>query len=302
MYTIKEAAARAGVSVQVVRAWERRYGVVEPTRSAAGYRLYDEAAIDRLRAMTRLIDDGWAPSTAARHIRELDDDTIRETAEGSASTPEITTARPAQVLTEAFVRSAAALDEQGFESVLDEMFASGSFEQVASQLVMPALVAVGDGWATGKLDVASEHAAAAAVQRRLGMAFFAAGVPKDDDIVLVGLPPGTRHDLGALAFATAARRAGVTIRYLGADLPVADWLDAVARTRARGVVIGVIMDDDIQSAINVARSIRAKHANVLLAFGGRASASLATTGLEPAITLPDDLTGAVRALRAELGA
>ena len=68
MYTIKEAAARTGISVALLRAWERRYGVVEPVRTAAGYRVYDDAALDRLRAMRRLVDDGWSPSLAAEAI------------------------------------------------------------------------------------------------------------------------------------------------------------------------------------------------------------------------------------------
>ena len=55
MYTISEAAERAGVSVDLMRAWERRYGVVTPGRTAAGYRLYDVATINRIRAMRHLV-------------------------------------------------------------------------------------------------------------------------------------------------------------------------------------------------------------------------------------------------------
>src|SRR4051794_27389129 len=68
MYTIKEAALRSGVSVPLLRAWERRYGVVEPERTASGYRLYDDRAITRLRAMRALIAEGWSASNAAARI------------------------------------------------------------------------------------------------------------------------------------------------------------------------------------------------------------------------------------------
>ena len=305
MYTIKQAAARSGVPVQLLRAWERRYGVVSPARTASRYRLYDDAAIARLRAMRQLIDDGWAPSTAAARIVELDEATIEEIA---GAMPEAVGASPrtaraaatAESLTDAFVSSAAALDERGLEQILDEMFARGSFEQVATELVMPALVALGDGWAKGKVDVAAEHAAAGAVQRRLGMAFVAAGLPRDEDVVLVGLPPGAWHDLGALAFATAARRAGLAVRYLGADLPVSDWLEAIALTKARGVVVGVVIGRDVQAALEVARAIREAYPHLLVAFGGRQSGAVPTDGLEPALVLPQELPGAVQALRMEL--
>ncbi len=68
MYTIKQASLRAGVSIEVLRAWERRYGIVRPERTESGYRLYDDSAIDRVRAMRQLVDSGWSASQAAREI------------------------------------------------------------------------------------------------------------------------------------------------------------------------------------------------------------------------------------------
>src|SRR3954465_13633380 len=68
MMMIGHAAALAGVSVELLRAWERRYGVVSPVRTPAGYRLYDDAAIDRLRHMRTLVDSGWSARPAADAI------------------------------------------------------------------------------------------------------------------------------------------------------------------------------------------------------------------------------------------
>jgi hypothetical protein len=68
MYTIEQAALRTGISVPLLRAWERRYGVPTPDRSASGYRLYGDEAIAQLRAMRQLVDEGWAPSQAAIEV------------------------------------------------------------------------------------------------------------------------------------------------------------------------------------------------------------------------------------------
>lgn len=300
MYTIKQAAAQSGVSVQLLRAWERRYGVVMPSRTKAGYRLYDDGAISKLRAMRLLVDNGWSPSSAAAHVRELDDAAVvqilgMEHDRAANGTP--TAAAATDGLADAFVDSASRLDEASFEAILDRMFAQGTFERVSSELVMPALVALGEGWASGRVDVAGEHAAANAVQRRLALAFLASGQPRDDKgAILVGLPPGARHDLGALAFATAARRAGLNVRYLGADLPVADWLEAVKLTEARAIVIGALIGRDVKPAAQVARAVRDLHDDVLIAFGGRRAGSIATDGLDPVVVLPDDLGAAATAL------
>src|SRR4051812_16842904 len=227
MYTIKEAAVRSGLTVPVLRAWERRYGVVTPTRTAGGYRVYDDAALARLRSMRRLIDDGWSPSAAAAAIvagTEPPDDIRTEPGvEDRASQ-----------LVRQLVDAAAILDSPRIEAVLDEMFAAGTYERVVEDHVIPSLRALGDAWATGRLPVAGEHIASNAILRRLAASFQASGPgPDDGRLVLVGMPPGGRHELGGLIFATALRRAGLAVIYLGADLPVDDWIAAVERTEAR---------------------------------------------------------------------
>ena len=73
-------------------------------------------------------------------------------------------------------------------------------------------------------------------------------MPGPRDSAVVGLPPGSRHELGALAFAVALRRRGVGVLYLGADVTVDGWVDALARTRARAAVIGVVTPDDRAAA------------------------------------------------------
>ncbi len=297
MYTIKQAASRAGVSVPLLRAWERRYGIVDPARTDAGYRLYDDASIARLRAMRRLVDDGWSPRAAAATLRTADAETVR-TIVGSLPTGAEPTDR-ADDLVDRFVTAAADLDEPRVEAVLDEMFALGTFEHVAAELVMPALVALGDAWAAGRVDVAAEHAASHAVLRRLGTAFIAAGRPPHErDLVLVGLPPGARHELGALAFGIAARRAGLPLVYLGPDLPVQDWIEAAVHLAARAAVIGVVTPADVDPARRVAAALHAARPSLLIAFGGRAAPS--GSARDGAIRLPAELPAAVDALRAAL--
>src|SRR5215213_11167645 len=70
MYNIKQAAARAGVSVPVLRAWERRYGIVAPERSPSGYRRFDDESVARVRTMRSMVESGWSPSAAAAAILE----------------------------------------------------------------------------------------------------------------------------------------------------------------------------------------------------------------------------------------
>ena len=295
MYTIKEAAARTGLTVPVLRAWERRYGVVAPMRTAGGYRVYDEAALRRLRSMRRLVDDGWSPSAAAAAI-------IAGTNPPAGIQTDSTAEEKEDPLVEQFVDAAAALDSPRIEAVLDEMFARGTYERVMEDHVIPSLRALGDAWAAGRVPVAGEHVASNAALRRLAASFQASGPGRDQGRpVLVGMPPGARHELGALIFATALRRAGLSVVYLGADLPLDDWIAAVERTDARAVVIGAVMPADATGAMSVAEQLRARRPEVLIAFGGTAAPDPdAATASTSTIRLPVQIGEALAALSASL--
>jgi DNA-binding transcriptional MerR regulator/methylmalonyl-CoA mutase cobalamin-binding subunit len=265
MYTIKQAAQRVGISVPVMRAWERRYGIVSPERTPAGYRLYDDDAIDRLATMRRLVESGWSASQAAAAIRS-GEVPVDASAAALGATPSDPSSRADLIAP--FVASAAAMDEPAVEALLDEAFARGTFERVVDEHLLPALRALGDAWAAGSVSVAAEHAASHAVLRRLAAAFQAAAHPTDRPAVLVGLPAGSRHEAAALAFATALRRRGIPAIYLGADVPASGWLAAVTATGARAVVIGAPTASDAAAAVDTAATLRVRHPSILLAFGG----------------------------------
>jgi methanogenic corrinoid protein MtbC1 len=260
MYTIRQAAARTRLNVPTIRAWERRYGVVRPARTAAGYRLYDEAAIARLDAMRRLVDDeGWRPSQASQEVLAAGDDLA---ALGAMGRPQVADAPadlnggdPVAQSIDAFLEATTELDVPAIEDILDATFANQRFERAMDDVVFPALRGVGERWSTGEVDVAAEHAASETVRRRLAGLYEAAGRPFSGPLVIVGLPPGSRHELGAMAFAVAARRAGIAVLYLGADVPLESWLRTVRETGAPVVVLGVVTAADVESATMVAEGL-----------------------------------------------
>jgi methanogenic corrinoid protein MtbC1 len=244
--------------------------------------LYDETSLQTLRTMRSLVEGGWTASEAARAIRSGEVPLVeaasseRPISSASAQGPD---RRNRDRLVERFVASATASSPAETEAVLDEILASGSYEAIVDDLLLPAAAALGDAWATGRISVAAEHAASAAVGRRLAAIFQASGVPGRVAVV-VGLPPGARHELGALAFAAAIRRRGVGVLYLGADVTVDGWIDAVSRTKARGAVIGVVTAADRAAAAAVAKAL-AEAEVPLVAIGGQAS----TPDLDGAATL-----------------
>lgn len=262
MYTIKQAAARSGVGVSLLRAWERRYAIVSPARTASGYRLYDDEAITRLRAMRQLVDGGWTASQAADAVLRGQVELTVEPAQGAIFS---------HADTEAFLSAAASYDAVALESVLDAFFARGSYEAVIDDLVLPAVAALGGAWASGRIDVAAEHLASATVQRRLAALFDLGGAPGAGPSVAVGLPPGARHEIGTLAFAVALRRQGVSVLYLGPDVPLASWVHVVSERTLAAVVIGVAVSSDVDHVDEVAEAIREARPLLTIAVGGPAA-------------------------------
>jgi DNA-binding transcriptional MerR regulator/methylmalonyl-CoA mutase cobalamin-binding subunit len=300
MYTIKEASARTGVGAPLIRAWERRYGVVRPTRTPSGYRLYDDATINVLLTMRALTESGWTASEAARAIL-AGEAAIDEVAVGPAvpraPAPSAAATHRAGTIAR-FVSAAEMASPVETEAALDAILDAGSFEAVVDDLLLPAVAALGDSWVAGRLSVAAEHAASAAVARRLAAVYQAAGIPTRPSVV-VGLPPGARHELGALAFAAALRRRRVGVLYLGADVTVDGWVDVFARTRARAAVIGVVTAADREAAAEVVMALQALAVPIIAVGGPAARPELApTNGMR---VLPERIVEAAAAIAEALG-
>jgi DNA-binding transcriptional MerR regulator/methylmalonyl-CoA mutase cobalamin-binding subunit len=301
MYTIKRAALRSGLPVETIRAWERRYDVVRPTRTSAGYRLYDDDAIARLIAMRQLVEiEGMRPSQAAEQLQADPAAVARLVDEASRGLPSPDgraerSAEASAATVAAFVAAAGALDVPGMERALDEGFAAERFEAALAHVVFPALRAVGEGWASGELDVGMEHAASETVRRRLARFYEAAGSSGSEPQVLIGLPPGAHHELGALAFAVTARRGGLEVLYLGADVPLESWRRAATTTAARVAVIGVTTRADVRHAAAVVADLGEAGVPATLAVGGSWAGSVA--GPDGPIVLSADIEAAVDEVR-----
>ena len=270
MYTIKHAAEQVGISANTLRAWERRYGIVSPQRTEAGYRVYSEGDVDVLRTMSLLVDEGWTPSLAAREAlrREglpgapvLMDDSADEGAGQNGSRPQVE-------LSERFVEAAADIDTAVLASVLDEMFSIGSFETVARRYLFPTLTALGDAWASERVSIAAEHFASSAIMRRLSAAYEAAAAFGKGRRILLGMASGGRHEIGLFAFAVAARRRGLDTGYLGCDLPIEDWLSAAAEPGVAALVVAMPTEADVAPTTALVTAIRDRHPGMLIGAGG----------------------------------
>ncbi len=280
-----------------------------PTRTASGYRLYDDEAIERLVAMRQLVEvDGVRPSQAADQVRGGGPAVAGLAARARQASVDAGPAGAAGPVGGGSAPSSIAalreatrrMDIPAIERLLDEAFAAERFEAATSNVVYPALRAIGEDWAEGSIDVAMEHAASETIRRRLARFYDAAvdlSAPLD---VIVGMPPGCQHEIGAMGFAVAARRGGLSVLYLGANVPVPSWVRTADAVGAPAAVVGAIVDRDVPAAIDVVTSLLASTSRPLVFVGGRVAPAVAeATG---AVALPAHLDAAVEVVRQRLRA
>lgn len=240
MYTIGQAASASGVPALTIRAWERRYGLLAPTRSESGYRLYDHAQLATLRRMAHLVESGVPARQAAALVTA-----------GPVAAARVADEPPAHL-----VELALTLDDRAITAALDARLAAVGLDAMVDDWLMPELVALGQAWADGVVDVAHEHALSAVVQRWLAGVHGSTSVT-DAPVVLLGLPAGVRHELGLLALACCLTARGVDARWLGPDVPVGSWAAAVEASGARGVVLAATRRRDLRPAREAREAITA---------------------------------------------
>lgn len=290
MYTIKHAAQRVGITTATLRAWERRYGVIAPHRSESGYRLYGDHDVAVLRSMKQLVDQGWSAALAAAEAIRLD---RAQPALEVAAAP-VDGASSSSDLAERLTTAASALDTTDLAATLDQVFALGGFETVMTDHVFPALEELGDAWADGRVSIAGEHLASNAVMRRLALAYEAAAAHGHGPRIALGTAPNTRHEIGLFAFAVAARRHGLDTDYLGADLPIDDWLGVVDDPDLAAAVLVIPTTADIIATAAVITALHDHRPDLLVAVGG-AQQSHAP---EPAVRLGHDIVAGAKTLAA----
>jgi methanogenic corrinoid protein MtbC1 len=253
--------------------------------------------------MKALVDAGWAPSQAAGAAASPADEGPRSAKSDEMSIPTgpgVSAAAPPaggtfEAYMDRFVEAARVLDERGMEAAVGEAVASVGVDDAVERFVLPAMVAVGRAWAGARLSVAAEHAASGVVMRRLAALYEAAASPGSVDC-LVGLPPGSRHEIGALAFAVACRRAGLGVLYLGADVPLESWASAAGRHPGAVVSLGAVTPAEAAAAADVVAALGRAEPKAVIAIGG-ASRQQAAAGRSGVILLPEDLRSAAAIVR-----
>jgi DNA-binding transcriptional MerR regulator len=253
---------RTGVAVATLRAWESRYGVLQPCRTHGGHRLYSEEDVDRVLAVLRLTSQGWSVSAAAASVTTertparlglvstgtdgaasgAADGVERRAAHGEGSEADSADPRrdPAsRRLEEDLARAVRTFDVSMADGVLDEALARFGVAFALEDVVMPMLRRLGEGWEDDPALIAAEHFATNTLRPRLHLLLLGARNANAPTCVAAA-PVHEDHELGVLAAAAVASDLGFRVTYLGGRTPTSALERSVATIRPDVVLIGAM--------------------------------------------------------------
>ncbi len=238
-YPIRAAAKLTGLSVDTLRAWERRYKAVTPERSERG-RLYGDAEIRRLLLLRSAVEAGFAigqvASLSDEELVELERapgvavKQARQNEEGEESVPEVL---------RTLLDAVRAYDYRGASAELERLALLMTPHDLVYSVVLPAMRHVGEGWEKGTFQVAQEHLLSACVRNLLGSLVRLQRAINGAPRILFATPAGELHEFGILAAAVLAVAHQVEVAYLGPNLPAGEILSAAAMSSSRVAAIGI---------------------------------------------------------------
>jgi MerR family transcriptional regulator, light-induced transcriptional regulator len=236
-YPIAAAARLTGLSLDTIRAWERRYGAVVPQRGARG-RVYTDAQVQRLRTLSALVGLGHPISEVAVLPDPRLDELLRRTMEGQAR-PARREAAPGGSPISRVVAAIDAFDYAAADREVARLASLYPPRDLVHQVALPLMRLVGERWHAGELTIAQEHMLSAILHAVMAGLVRLQGAPDAAPRLLFATPEAELHEFGILAGAMLAASAGLGVVYLGPNVPATDIGDAARRIGAAAVVLGL---------------------------------------------------------------
>ncbi len=271
-HPIQVVANRTGLSMHVLRAWERRYGAIKPQRAEGNRRLYSDEDVERLSLLKRA-------TTAGRRIGDVAQLSLQSlvelvgTDEQPAEFP--TTPLKGSNLTDTarhvgtVLVSIETLDSDALESAIAKAATEFGMPILLEQVLAPLLREIGDRFRDGNLRIAHEHMATAIIRTFLGSRLALANSDRTGPRILVATPARQSHELGALMVAVTAASGGYRVLYLGANVPADDLIFAARNAGVQAIALSLTCAPlSLDIADDLRRVRQGVDPKVLLFLGG----------------------------------
>ncbi len=268
-FNLKAVVKETGLKPDTLRVWERRYGMPNPERTAGGHRLYSQQDIDMLKWLVARQNEGLSISRAVDLWKQLEAEGESPLDQPPAPTlPAIVaTGDTVNELREGWLNACLSFDEYTAELILTQAFALYPPELACTELLLPALAQIGEGWYTGSVTVQQEHFASALIARRLEALLGSTPTPTRTGRIIVCCPPEEDHVISPLLLSLMLRRQGWDVLYLGANVPLDQMETTISATEPQLIVLSAQQLPTVATLYQVAQALLPNQ--ISLAYGGR---------------------------------
>jgi DNA-binding transcriptional MerR regulator len=280
-FPIRTVSEITGVNAVTLRAWERRYGLIKPSRTPKGHRLYSRQDIQLIQEILRRLAQGMSISQITRSLLE------------QSSTDELESATSWDQYARRMIDAIAAFDEAALDATYNDAMSLYPVDIVTRRLITPLLKELGNRWQSRSGAIAEEHFFSVYLRNKLGARFHHQNLKNFGPKLIVACLPGEYHEFGILLFALTANNRGFQIILLGADLPVDELKYVVAKTGSQAIVLAGSASVDCQTLYQDIERLT-QQVSIPVYVGGEATSSCRQQIMRArGVPLADDLAGSI---------
>ena len=259
-YNIKAISNMVGIQPGTLRAWERRYQILNPVRNDSGHRLYTEEDLRKLKWLTEKVSGGFTISQAVS-LLETESSTVGTfEEEGEVDSP--------QKIRDELLTMLLSFEEGKAQDLINHAFSLYSVEKVVIDILGSLLVTVGDMWEKGQITSAHEHYTTQVLKTRISMIFYSLPsnglLPKA--IAVCG--PNETHEVGLLVFTLFLRRKGFEVIYLGSSIEDKDVELIIKEVDPTFLFMSCTMMENAEKTLNLTNQMIKKFPHLKVGLGG----------------------------------
>jgi methanogenic corrinoid protein MtbC1 len=284
-HRIHRVAKLTGLSKDVIRVWERRYGLVKPSRSSNRYREYSDEEVALLRFVKAQMEQG---ATIGGLAAEGHDSLVARMRIATPVSAE--EQKPHERLLDDLMGSLDPIDKAGFERRLNGAVAVIPFEEAVQRILLPLQRRVGELWHQGRLNVAVEHYVTKIIQQKLFSVMNQLPVNEFGPRILIACPEGETHEIGAQAVAYMAATRGCHVYYLGPNLPSSDLVTFCETIKPDLVLLSLTEIKSEAAVLQQLKALEQLATRWSVAVGGQGARAIEDRLRDTKIELLDDLT------------
>ena len=259
-YNIKAISQLVGVQPGTLRAWERRYNIVDPVRNDSGHRLYTDRDLKTIKWLTDKVNSGFTISQAVSLLEK----------EAVFSIEEEDTATTTSKIKEDLLRALLSFQETRAQQLMDQAFSLYSIEKVVIDILGSLLISIGDLWEKGKITSAHEHYASQLIKTRIGIILYSFPSPPIMPKAIAVCGPNERHEVGLLIFTLFLKMKGFEVIYLGSSVDNQDVKIVVGEVQPSLLFMSCTMKENQEETIALVKEVKREFPSLSIGLGGTA--------------------------------